>query len=108
VSPPDASTPDSERPGERKYPLFVRVLAVVYVLTLGVQIIGFLILAGIGAVLFGMRRQVDGWVAGFALAGIACFVLCAAYRWWYPYWWEKRYPPAGGKKADGDERRPSP
>src|SRR5947209_17007986 len=58
VSPPDAGTTDRERPGERKYPLLVRVLAVGYVLSFGVQIVGFLVLAGIGAVLFVMRRQV--------------------------------------------------
>jgi hypothetical protein len=74
--------------------LFVRVLAVLYVLCPVVQWMGFLVLAGTAAFLHGRRRQLDGLVLLLGSGGLAWFLLCAAYRWWFPRWGRKRYPPA--------------
>jgi hypothetical protein len=76
-----------------KYPRYVRALAVAYVLSLGVQYVGFLVLGGAGAVRYGLRGQIDGWVVGLLVAGVGCALLCPAYRRWFRRWGRRHYPP---------------
>ena len=65
--------PQPEPPGggeeQPRFPRYVRVLAVAYVLSFAVQPIGFLLLTGTATFLYGRRREIDGWVLGLGLGG---------------------------------------
>ncbi|HVS40192.1 MAG TPA: hypothetical protein VMS17_31835 [Gemmataceae bacterium] len=85
------SGPD-QRGAPVRWPLCVRILAVCYVLSLAVQMVGFL-LVGAAAFLYGRRRDIDGWVLGLVLAGSATIVACTAFRFWFRRWGRTHYPP---------------
>jgi hypothetical protein len=68
------------------------VLAVSHVLSYAVQWLAVLGLTGTAAVLFGMRRQLDGLTSGFALSGVVSFMLCGAFRSWFVRWGKRNYP----------------
>src|SRR5581483_6570620 len=59
-----------------------RFLAVAYVVSLAVQPVGFILLAGAGVFLWIRRRSPDGWSLGLLLGGLGCLVFCPAFRWW--------------------------
>jgi len=90
------SGPD-QRDGAVRWPLCVRVLAVCYVVSLAVQLFGFL-LVGAAAFLCGRRSEIDGWVLGLGLAGAATIFACTAFRFWFRHWGRRRYPPQPGDR----------
>ena len=93
----DESQPEPPGGGEEqpRFPRYVRVLAVAYVLSFAVQPIGFLLLTGTATFLYGRRREIDGWVLGLGLGGGVLMVLCSVFRWWFPRWGRKHWPPDG-------------
>ena len=95
---PQADPTGSDTP--RKWPLYVRVLAVSYVLSYPVQWLAFLGLTGTAAILYGLRHPLDGLVLGLALGGVTAVILCHAYRWWFPRWGRKHWGPPG----EGEQR----
>jgi hypothetical protein len=90
--------PDGGPPGSRPaFPLLVRALAVVYVLLRIVQPLGFLLLGGTAAILYGMKGHFDARVLWLTAGAAACLVLCTAFRWWFERWGRRRYPQAMGQ-----------
>jgi hypothetical protein len=71
-------------------PLVDRVLAVTYVLSLAVQPLGFLILAGTGSFLW-EKRGLDGTVLGFGLGAIGWVASWGVFRWWVRRWGRRRW-----------------
>ena len=94
-----------ERPDEsdvqRQWPLYVRVLAVAFVLSYPAEGIAFLSLTGTAALLYGLGHPLDGLLFGLGLGGVAAVILCHAYRWWFPRWGRKHYPSAGPEERPG-------
>jgi hypothetical protein len=91
----DDGTIDCKAHGEGNsptWPLYVRVLAVSFVLSYAVQWIAFLGLTGAAALLYGLRHRLDGLVLGLGLGGVACVILCGAFRRWFVRWGRRNYP----------------
>jgi hypothetical protein len=91
----DDGTIDCRPPGsgdDAAWPLYVRVLAVSYVLSYAVQVVAFLGLTGTAALLYGLGRPVDGLVLGLGAGGIAVVILCGAFRRWFAAWGRRNYP----------------
>jgi hypothetical protein len=86
----DSTCPNDNAPA--KWPLYVRLLAVFYVLSYAVQIVAFLGLMGTAVVLFSLRQQVDEWVLGLGLGGLVCVILCEVFRRWFVRWGRRNYP----------------
>ena len=80
------------KPAASAWPLYVRVLAVSYVLSYAVQWLAVLGFTGTAAVLFGMRRQLDGPTIGLGLGGVVSFMLCGGFRSWFVRWGRRNYP----------------
>src|SRR4051812_5061392 len=76
------------RPG---WPRYVRLMAVAYVASFVVGLVGFLLLGGLAAAMIageGFRPEVVAVLA----AAIACPTLCFAYRRWCRAWGRRRWP----------------
>jgi hypothetical protein len=93
----DVDEGSGEGDAPRKWPPYVRVLAVSYMLSYPVEGIAFLALTGTAAFLYGLRHPLDGLIVGLGLSGFAAVILCHAYRWWFLRWGRKHYPPADGE-----------
>ncbi len=104
-----AEGPKAESPGgggtPAQWPLYVRVLAVAYVLSHVVQWVAFILLAGTAAFLYGLGHSLDGVVVGLGLGGFACVAACHAFRWWFPRWGRRHYPPPAGCEGPDDAPR---
>jgi hypothetical protein len=79
-------------PDEPAWPLYVRVLAVSYVLSYLVQPVAFFGLAGAAVVLYCLGHPLDGLVVGLGVGGVLAFLLCEAFRRWFVRWGKRRYP----------------
>jgi hypothetical protein len=74
------------------WPLYVRVLAVAYVLSYALQPVAFLGLTGTAALLYGLGRHLDGLVLGLGAAGVLVVLGCGAFRRWFVRWGRRNYP----------------
>src|SRR4051794_10725967 len=75
-----------------RWPLYVRVLAVCYVLTYPVQALAFVALVLPAAFLTGLVGPLDGVVLGLRLASVLVLVLCWGFRYWFVRWGRRNYP----------------
>lgn len=73
------------------WPLYVRVLAVLHVLSIPIGFIGFLALAA-RAGWIGARRQFDLEFCVTLLSAFGWMGTCARYRTWFENWGRKRWP----------------
>lgn len=83
------SSPDT--PPANEWPLYVRVLAVLHVLSIPIGFIGFLVLS-MRAGWIGANRQfgLEFWTV--TLSAFGWMGLCARYRRWFENWGRKRWP----------------
>ncbi len=86
------SETDSDGSSQQTWPLYVRVLAVCFVLSYVLQPVAFFGLTGTAALLYGFRHSLDGLVLGLGAAGISVAVLCAVFRRWFVAWGRSNYP----------------
>jgi cytochrome bd-type quinol oxidase subunit 1 len=95
--PEEANSDAAQVPGA-DFPRYVRLLAVVYVLSRIIGPLGFLILSLVAGFLWYQRDlSLDGLVLGLWLAALACPLLCAAFRWWFTRWGRRHWSDASGK-----------
>ena len=83
-----------EQGNPTQWPLYVRLLAVLYVLSYVGQRVTFMGLTGTAALLFGLGHPLDGLVLGLGVGGITCVILCMAFRLWFVRWGRKNYSEA--------------
>jgi hypothetical protein len=86
----DDRAPDGGQPP--RWPLYVRVLAVSHVLSYALQPVAFIGLTGTAFLLYCLGRPLDGLVLGLGVGGIACVLLCSAFRRWFVAWGRRNYP----------------
>jgi hypothetical protein len=75
-----------------QFPLYVRVLAVLYVLSPIFGFGGLFLFGGIGLVLLQIRGAIDETIVEFFVAGVGCPVITSAFRRWFPAWGRKNWP----------------
>lgn len=75
-----------------QFPLYVRVLAVIYVLSHVLGPAGFFLLAGFGCFLYARRGAVDNQVIELWVAGAACPGAGALFRRWFRSWGRMNWP----------------
>ena len=80
------------------WPWYVRWLAVAYVLSYFFGVVGFLALSVAAAVLFAWHPRLEFWGVFTVTTACACPAACAAFRWWFRSWGQRRWPNA--KPAD--------
>jgi hypothetical protein len=74
-------------------PRYVRILAIVYVLSRIVGPLGFFLITGVGHFLWVRQEmQIDGWVLGFWIGGAVWLLAGVVFRWWFPRWGRKHWP----------------
>lgn len=78
-------------PPPRSFPRYVRVLAVLHVLSLVIGPIGFFLLMAVAAYQY-TRRGFDATVVQLAIMALACPGLCALYRRWFENWGRANWP----------------
>ena len=76
------------------WPLYVRWLAVAYVLSYFAGIVGFLVLGVVAAVLIARHPRLDSGVVVTVAAACACPAACAGFRRWFRSWGQRRWPAA--------------
>lgn len=74
------------------WPWYVRWLAVAYVLSYLVGVVGFLVLSVTAAVLFARNPRLDYWGVFTVTTALACPAAGAAFRWWFRSWGRRRWP----------------
>lgn len=84
-----------------KWPLYVRVLAVLHVLSYPIQIAAFLGFIGTAAFVYSTGRAVNGTVIVLMINGFAMVALCSAFRTWFVAWGRRRYPEGKTKAESG-------
>ena len=92
----EAGDPVERETGDQPitWPWYVRWLAVAYVLSYFVGTVGFLVLGVVAAVLIARHPRLDSGVVVTVAAACACPAACAAFRWWFRSWGQRRWPAA--------------
>lgn len=91
------------------YPWWVRVLAVAHVISRVFGPLGYIFLTGMAAFRWVQVRQFDEKVVELGVAGLACPVLCAAFRRRFEIYGRSRWPegtpgpPTEARRADDPE-----
>jgi len=83
--------PPKDEHQPRDFPRYVRILAVLHVLSYAIGPVGFVVLMVSAGILWQMRGMNDP-VVWLVIAGISCPMLCALFRWWFVRWGRKHYP----------------
>lgn len=81
----------NDQDDEPRFPLYVRILAVAYVLSLIAGPAGFVVLATLAGIR-SVRHGFDQVVAECLIAAIGCPIVCAAYRTWFCSWGRANWP----------------
>lgn len=74
------------------WPLYVRVLAMLHVLSIPLGFLTFLGLCLAAGIVFWQRGGWDLRIVSMFAAALACPVLGASYRRWFESWGRKRWP----------------
>lgn len=75
-----------------RWPLYVRVLAVCYVLSYALQVVAFFGLVLSAAFLSGFGRRLNPWAIGLLVTGAAVVIFCWLFRRWFVWWGRRNYP----------------
>jgi hypothetical protein len=93
----EAGDPVERDPGGRRvaWPWYVRWRAVAYVLSRIAGPVGFLVLGGVAAALAARHGLTPDWGVGAAVAAALAWPAgCAAFRWRFRRWGQRRWPAA--------------
>src|SRR5262245_5947347 len=88
----DGTVDRNSQRSDGPWPLYVRVLAVSYVLSYAVQVAAGIGLIGTAFVLHGLGHPFEGLPLAFGASGIAVVVLCSVFRRWFVAWGRRNYP----------------
>lgn len=80
------------QPDRNPWPRYLRVLAVLHVLSIPLGFVGFLALCLAAGVMFWQRGAWDLRVISAGIAALACPVFGASYRRWFENFGRKRWP----------------
>jgi hypothetical protein len=89
---PSLEAGGGENDSSTKFPLWVRILAVAYVLSRAIGPVGFFALSAAACFVWVKGRELSGLVLGLWLGGLACPLFCAAFRWWFRRLGQRRWP----------------
>lgn len=81
-----------------RFPLYVRILAVLHVLSLVLGPAGFILFGSVGCILWTRHRAVDELVLACWALALGSPAVCALYRKWFVQWGRANWP--DGKPRD--------